>query len=147
NEPEVVSELIHKISIGRDKVRAQQNGRPVERTGSWTSVTTMSTNVSQRVMLTQHRAGSIAEQMRVVEIDFEGAVPGSITAFQELYNRHIVANRGALGMLLGRYGVMHWATMRRDAMRLMETVIEKFKMPNHERYFARLLAAALLVHK
>lgn len=147
NEPEEVSELIHKISIGRDKVRAQQNGRPVERTGSWTSVTSMSTNVSQRVMLTQHRSGSIAEQMRVVEIDYNGAQPGSMTEYQAAYNKYIVANRGSLGIVLGRYGVMHWKRMRSDAMALLETVVKRFAMPNHERYFARILAAALLAHK
>lgn len=145
NEPEEVSEMIHKISIGRDKVRALQSGRAAERTGSWTSVTTMSTNVSQRVLLSQHRSSSNAEQMRVVELNFDGVKPGSMTDFVRTYNDYISANRGALGMVLGRYAVQNWDSMRRTALAMMDAVINKFKMPNSERYFAKIIAAAIMV--
>lgn len=146
NTPEQVSELIHKINIGRDKVRLQRDGKPVDRTGSWCSIANMSSNVSQRMLLTEHRRHSAAEQMRVIEVDFERVDKSQLdkATFDTVYSRVIAPASGALGMLLGRHGVTHWDALRARAEELKLEITAQFKLTQEERYYAALYAAAKL---
>jgi hypothetical protein len=144
NDAETASQLIHKISSGRDKSRGTSVGKAAPRTGTWASVTTMSTNVSQRTLISQHREASTAEQMRVIEICFDGVQRGESTEWMDDYNNFILANQGALGLVLGRFGVKNWAAMRKTAMELLKQIEEKYKITSGERYFAKVFTAALL---
>jgi len=145
NDAETTSQLIHKISSGRDKSRATSQGKAVERTGTWASVTTLSTNMSQRVLISQHRQASIAEQMRVVEICFDGCERGNQSEWIQIYNDYILRNRGAMGLLLGRHGVVNWDTMRDKAMANFAAITRAWNIQSSERYFAKLFSAAMLV--
>jgi hypothetical protein len=60
------------------------------------------------------------------------------------YNNFILANQGALGLVLGRFGVKNWAAMRKTAMELLKQIEEKYKITSGERYFAKVFTAALL---
>lgn len=144
NDAETASQLIHKISSGRDKSRGTSVGKAAPRTGTWASVTTMSTNVSQRSLISQHREASTAEQMRVIEICFDGVERGESTSWMEDYNSAILANQGALGLVLGRFGTKNWSAMRNLAMTLLKQVETKYNITSGERYFAKVFTAALL---
>lgn len=146
NTPDQVSELIHKISIGKDKVRATRTGAMAEHTGSWCSIANMSANVSQRMLLTEHRAHSEAEQMRVLEIDFEKVDKSLLDkeTFDANYASVISPATGALGLLLGRYAVMNWGDMRNRADHIRTDITKQFGLQQNERYFTAIYAAACL---
>jgi hypothetical protein len=146
NKPDEVSEMIHKISIGKDKVRAQRDGSAATYTGSWTSIATMSSNRSLRLALTEHRNHSQAEQMRLLEINFDKVDPEKLdrVRFEESMEKIVTPATGALGMLLGRYGVMNWNAMRDRATAIKHKVTEQFGLTQAERYFAAIYAAAKL---
>jgi hypothetical protein len=146
-KPEEVSKLVYTVSQGKDKVRANRDGSSKDFTGTWTTAVTLSTNVSMRTLLTLLRqGGGGGEQWRILEIDFDGVDKGKMNPelFRELDSTVIQKNVGALGMVLGRYGVMNWERMFVRAEAIRREVTERFGLNIEERMFAMSYVAARL---
>jgi hypothetical protein len=146
-KPEDVSKLVYAVSQGKDKVRANRDGSSKDFTGTWTTTATLSTNVSMRTLLSILReSGGGGEQWRILEIDFDGVDKSKLNPelFRQLDGDVIQKNVGALGMVLGRYGVMNWESMFVRAEAIRRDITAKFELNIEERMFAMAYVAARL---
>ncbi|MFA5567476.1 MAG: hypothetical protein WC972_02410 [Trueperaceae bacterium] len=149
NDPAVVSDITYQIPNGKEPIRLDRSGQRVESKG-WSLICTMSTNLSQRDLLLAHRATGMANQMRVFELNFEGVKhPTQIQreAFRQAMSDSILPNIGLIGLIVGRAVMQEgFVGMWNAGNAIVGRVVKKFDLRTEERYYAQLVAAALLMH-
>lgn len=152
-EPEVMSELLYSLGNGQDTARLDNKGvMQVRRTFS--SIGMVSTNISQRSLMTSYRPTASAEQMRVMEVNFDQLPKSKLPASMRkigaakwgvFFNDHIAPNIGAAGLLLAREVMkMGFDRTFRAAVGVRERLDERLKLTQQERFFSRMGASMLL---
>jgi hypothetical protein len=141
------SKMIHMLSYGRDKARGQSDGSMVS-SATWALVSTWSTNTSVRDLLADHRASSPAEQLRLLELNFnnEEAIDARIERldYEAIVDEELAPNRGSVGLMLARYALENFDDMRKYVKKYEEKIVELFKLSTQERYYAQLGASIML---
>jgi hypothetical protein len=152
NDPEFVSGLVYKISSGKDRARARPDGG-IKPTHGWSLIASLSTNVSQRELLTAHRKTADAEQLRLLELNFDlhGRTDGGIGDYAEWHSKYIAPNIGALGLLIAREALLAcqaggYKQLNAAARRAQTMLQNKYQLSKAERYAIRMGAAAQLLH-
>lgn len=147
-EGENVSNLIYRLSQGRDKARGNADGS-ITAGATWSLVSIWSSNTSMRDLLTSNRSSSPAEQLRLIELPFtnQDSLDSRIGRldFEELFKDKLVANKGALGLLLARFALQNFDSMANMARRAEAIVEERLGLTTQERFYAKLGAAMLLM--
>lgn len=146
--PEDVSDLIYRLSQGRDKARGSSDGS-ITAGATWSLVSTWSANTSMRDLLAQNRTSSPAEQLRLIELPFTNqealdARPVRLD-FETMFNDYFVANKGALGLMLARFALQHFDSMAKMARKAESIIEERLQLTTQERFYAKIGGAMLLM--
>jgi hypothetical protein len=144
-----VATLINRMAQGADRGRADRSGQARE-TKTWALVSSLSTNVPQREMLTGAQESSDALQMRLVELtcEFPRIEGAAHVDYEEDRDKMLMPNYGALGAVLHLMIVRSGADASRKYVqqRMREAALLIPGSTQRERFMQRGMACVLACH-
>ena len=150
NDPGATSELVYMMANGYNKRKLEMSGAKLQDPKGWSLTCIMSTNASQRDMLSYARKGGTAEQLRLLELDFDRvplATASEVARFREILQRKLDPNLGLLGLMLARQGMsVGFEELRRRALAAQGAIETSLGLNQNERFFSRMAAAGAIAH-
>jgi len=137
-----LSDLVYRITQGRDKARLSRNGSERNILNHWNTIAVTSSNSSLIEKLSTVKSDASAEINRIMEIYVNPNVALGREAATALY-RTINANYGVAGPKFIQYLVDHADEHREQLDKIAALLVERAECKNEERFQVALAAATL----
>jgi len=137
-----LSDLVYRITQGRDKARLSRNGSERNILNHWNTIAVTSSNSSLIEKLSSVKTDASAEINRVMEIYVNHNEALSREVATEVY-RTINQNYGLAGPLFVQYLIDHAGEHRDQIDKISALVVEKAECKNEERFQVAVAACTL----
>lgn len=141
-----ISDLLYKVTQGRDKVRLNRSGMERSNPNQWRTIAVVSSNHSLGEKLATLKADASAELNRMLE--FAVRKPAALTKTDnadpagDIY-RMIYKNYGSVGKVYAQYLVDNYDSLERGILAVMDVIFKAAEMRSEERFWCVLAATTL----
>lgn len=141
-DPMDLSDLVYRITQGRDKARLSRNGTERNILNHWNTIAVVSSNSSLVEKLASVKSDASAEINRVLEYFVHANEALNREAATEVY-RTINQNYGHAGRIYIQYLVDHAAEHRMNIDAISEMLVDRAGCRDEERFWVAVCAATL----
>ncbi len=142
-DPLDLSNIVYRITQGRDKGRLDRNAREKTNLNYWNTLAVVSSNHSMVEKLSQIKGDAGAEMNRIFEIFLKPTLTLEDREFDTALWHRLAANYGGIGERYLRYIVDHSGEHRQNIEILTNIIDKRTKATAEERFWSTVAAATI----